>query len=88
MMKSVKNTYKAAMKKPFTTLAVLGTAYYLYSRSGMPTLIPTASAEATSTPPLSTYSYDSYAPVRTQPYTDHMHMYGNTDSLDANFYGF
>ena len=79
MMKSVKNTYKAAMKSPLMTLAIVGGAYYLYS----------SSAEAApSAPPLSTYSYDSYAPVRNQPYNDHMHMFGNTDSLDANFYGF
>jgi len=88
MMKSVKNTYKAAKNRPLMTLAIVGGAYYLYSRSGME-LIPSASAEAAPTaPPLSTYSYDSYAPVRNQPFNDHMHMFGNTDSLDANFYGF
>jgi hypothetical protein len=88
MMKSINNTFKAAKNRPLMTLAIVGGAYYLYSRSGME-LIPSASAEAApSAPPLSTYSYDSYAPVRNQPYSDHMHMFGNTDSLDANFYGF
>ena len=88
MMKSVTNTYKAAKKRPLMTLAIVGGAFYLYNKAGMPTLLPSASAEVAAQTPLSTYSYDSYAPVRNEPYNDHMHMYGNTDSLDANFYGF
>lgn len=90
MRKMFKNTMKKARKKPLMTLAIIGGGLYLYNRAGMPALLPTASAEAVkpSPAPVSTYSYDSYAPIRNEPYYDHMHMFGNTDSLDANFYGF
>lgn len=89
MRKTINNTMKKARKNPLMTLAIIGGGLYLYNRAGMPTLLPSASAEAVKpSAPVSTYSYDSYAPIRNQPYYEHMHMFGNTDSLDANFYGF
>ena len=89
MRKTIKNTMKKARKNPLMTLAIVGGGLYLYNRAGMPALLPSASAEAVKpTAPVSTYSYDSYAPIRNEPYYSHMHMFGNTDSLDPNFYGF
>ena len=68
-------------------LAAAG-AYYVYTQSNMTTaLAPAPVKAATAMTPTARYAYDSYAPVRNEPYTNSTHFFGPADG-DPVFYGF
>lgn len=87
-MKYAKKAKKFVTENKLLTLAIVGGAYYYYNY-GMPAgLSPAPAAKAAViTPSVSTYSYDSHAPIRNQPYTNSTHTFGPADG-DVVFYGF
>ena len=70
-------------------MLVAGVAYYASKNGGLPTLIPTVSAQET-TPqvivPSVKYAYDAYPPLRNEPYYNTTQFFGPADG-DPVFYG-
>jgi hypothetical protein len=68
-------------------LAAAG-AYYVMTQRGMaPTLAPAPRKAATAMAPTARSGYDTYAPIRNEPYTNSTHFFGPADG-DPVFYGF
>ena len=66
-------------------IAAVG-VYYLMSQRGMAPSLPVAPVKKASAP-VARYAYDTYAPVRNEPYYNTSHFFGPADG-DPVFYGF
>jgi hypothetical protein len=85
LMTQTKNFYK---RNTALSIGIIGAVAYvaLQKKGMMPSLAPAPVKRATSAP-VARYAYDTYAPIRNEPYTNTSHFFGPADG-DPVFYGF
>ena len=85
LQRKIKTFYK---RNTMLSIGLVGAAAYMYlQRQGMTTSLAPATVKKATSAPVARYAYDTYAPIRNEPYTDASHFFGPADG-DPVFYGF